>query len=104
MAAVGIAASERRKALPASGTKGLPAGDRLHERTLGEMRVDDVITIDGRDFLCEGTIAYDEDGHRWVAGRCLDAGEVKWLMVGLERSGASAARLLVQDDQTGISG
>ena len=40
-----------------------------------DLRVDDVLTIDGKDFLCEGTINYDEDGHRWVAGRCVDAGE-----------------------------
>jgi len=101
VAAVGIAASERRKALPAAGGKALSAG---HERTLGEMRVDDVITIDGRDFLCEGTIADDEDGHRWIAGRCIDAGEIKWLVVGIERAGAGATRLLVQDDSTPISG
>ncbi len=103
VAAVGIAASERRKALAEGKTpKALP--ERHVERTVNEMRVDDVITIDGRDYLCEGTIAYDEDGHRWLCGRCVDAGDIKWLMVGLERAGGSAARLLAQDTEHPISG
>ena len=102
VAAVGIAASERKK-LPAAAQKALPAGDKL-ERTVRDVRVDDVITIDGKDFLCEGTIGYDEDGHRWRAGRCVDGSDVRWLVVGIERAGAGATRVLVQDDSTGISG
>ena len=68
--AVGIAVNERRKALPSGGgQKALPAGsgDNLLERTVRDLRVDDVLTIDGKDFLVEGLIDYDEDGHRWVA-------------------------------------
>ena len=81
VAAVGIAANERRKALAAGGgQKQLTAagGDRLLERTVRDLRVDDVLTIDGRDFICEGAIHYDEDGHRWVGGRCVDGIDVKW--------------------------
>lgn len=104
--AVGIAVNERKKALPGGGTKALPAGtgDKLIERSVRDLRVDDVLTLDGKDFLCEGLIAYDEDGHRWSAGRVVDGTDVKWLVVGIERAGAGAMRLLVQDDAQPIAG
>jgi hypothetical protein len=105
-AAVGIAVNERRKSLPGGkDQKALPAaGDKLLERTVRDLRVDDVLTIDGKDFLCEGLIAYDEDGHRWVGGRVVDGGDVKWLVVGIERASASSTRLLAQDESTPIAG
>ncbi len=104
--AVGIAASERRKSLPGGGgQKALPAGsDPGTERTIRDLRVDDVLTIDGRDFLCEGLIAYDEDGHRWCAGRVADGGDVRWIVVGIDRVGKSLARLLIHDDSHPITG
>jgi hypothetical protein len=74
------------------------------ERTVRDLRVDDVLTIDGKDFICEGAINYDEDGHRWVAGRCVDGAEVRWVMVGIERTGTSATRLLSEDEGTPIEG
>src|SRR5690348_13046464 len=106
MAAVGIAANERRKALAASAApRALPgAGGKLLERGVRDLRVGDVLTIDGRDFLCEGLIAYDEDGHRWVGGRCVDGSDVRWLVVGIERTGAGATRMLQLDESTPISG
>ncbi|HEV7559050.1 MAG TPA: DUF4178 domain-containing protein [Kofleriaceae bacterium] len=108
VAAVGIAMNERRKALPAGGReqKALPPhiGDNLLERTVRDLRVDDVLTIDGRDFVCEGLISYDEDGHRWLGGRVVDGSDTRWLMVGLERIGAGATRLLSQDDSAPITG
>jgi hypothetical protein len=107
VAAVGVAARSR-KALPsgAGSQRALPGGggDKLVERTVRDLRVDDVLTIDGKDFICEGAISYDEDGHRWVAGRCVDGADVRWVMVGLERTGSSASRLLTQDEQTQIAG
>lgn len=106
VAAVGIAAGERRKSLPPGGAPALPAGggDKLVERGVRDVRVDDVLTIDGRDFLVEGLIAYDEDGHRWASARVVDGRDVRWLVIGIERTGAGAMRLLVQDDATQISG
>jgi hypothetical protein len=104
VAAVGIAAGDRRKQLRAPAAKALPAGDKGIERTVRELRVDDVLTIDGRDFLCEGTIGYDEDGHRWRVGRCVDGSDVRWLVVGIERTGSSALRLMTQDESTPITG
>ena len=106
VAAVGIAARERRKALSAApAAKALPGGgDKLLERGVRDLRVGDVLTIDGRDFLCEGLIAYDEDGHRWSAGRVVDGSDVRWIVVGIERTGTGATRLLQADESTSISG
>ena len=104
-AAIGIA-MKSSKQLPGGGQKALPAGsgDRLLERTVRDLRVDDVLTIDGRDFLCEGMIAYDEDGHRWIGGRIVDGTDVKWLVVGIERASVSSTRLLSQDSSTPVTG
>jgi hypothetical protein len=104
VAAVGIAAGGRRKELAAPPQKALPAGDKAIERTVHELRVGDVLTIDGRDFLCEGAINYDEDGHRWRAGRCVDGKDIRWLVVGIERTSTTSLRLLTQDESTPITG
>jgi hypothetical protein len=92
--------------LPGGGHKAVPAGsgDKLLVRTVRDLRVDDVLTIDGRDFLCEGMIAYDEDGHRWIGGRVVDGSDVKWLVVGIERAAATSTRLLAQDSSTPLTG
>src|SRR6187399_113706 len=88
------------KQLPSGGgQKALPAGSG-EERTIRDLRVDDVLTFDGRDFLCEGMIAYDEDGHRWTGGRVVDGSDVQWLVIGIDRASASSTRLLVQDTST----
>jgi hypothetical protein len=104
--AVGIAANERRKVLAGGDSpRALPAaGDKLLERTVRDLRVDDVLTIDGKDFLVEGMINYDEDGHRWAGARVVDGSDVKWLIVGIERTGAGSIRLLTQDETTQIAG
>ncbi|MGE0550205.1 MAG: DUF4178 domain-containing protein [Kofleriaceae bacterium] len=105
--AVGIALKDRKKALTSgSDARALPsgAGDKVVERTVRDLRVDDVVTIDGRDFLCEGLVAYDEDGHRWTGGRVVDGSDVKWLIVGIERAGGGALRLLTQDNSQEVSG
>lgn len=81
----------------------LPVGGKLVERGLRELKVGDVVTLDGKDFLCEGVIVYDEDGHRWVGGRLVDGNDVRWCVVGLERVGNEQVRLLAQDE-TEISG
>lgn len=105
-AAVRIAVNERKK-LPAATPKQLSGGaggSSLRERGINDVRVDDIVTIETNDFLCEGVINYDEDGHRWLAARCVDDKLVKWLVVGLERSGAHTTRLLTQDGETHITG
>src|SRR4051812_47710633 len=100
-----MAINERRKSLPGGGgPAALPSGERGVERTVRELRVDDVLTIDGKDFLVEGLINYDEDGHRWLGGRVADGADVRWLVIGIERAGSGTLRLLAQDDATQISG
>ena len=104
--AAGLAINERRKSLPGGGTpRALAAGgDNLIERTVRDLRVDDVLTIDGKDFLVEGLINYDEDGHRWTSARVVDGADTQWLVSGIERVGSGAMRLLTQDDATQIAG
>ena len=85
-AAVGIAVNDRRKSLPSGGSqKALSEGTGI-ERTVRDLRVDDVLTIDHKDFLCEGLILYDEDGHRWIGGRVVDGADTQWLVVGIDRA------------------
>jgi hypothetical protein len=106
-AAIGIAMRSNKQLPSGGGQKSLPSGaaaDRLLERTVRDLRVDDVLTIDGKDFLCEGMIAYDEDGHRWIGGRVVDGSDVKWLVIGLERASVSSMRLLTQDSSTPLTG
>jgi len=101
VAAAGASGSRRQLAAGAA-TKALETGAK--ERTLGDVRVNDIVTIDHKDYVCEGVINYDEDGHRWIGGRCVDNKVVKWLIVGLERSGGAATRLCEQDTETHITG
>jgi len=108
-AAVGglLYVSEKRKRLGGGGeTRALPAGTggNLLERTIRDLRVGDVLTMDGKDFVVEGTIHYDEDGHRWVAGRTVDGADVLWLVVGIERVGTALVRVLRQEAEHEISG
>jgi len=107
-AAVGMAVNERRKQVGGGGPapKQLSAGDgdKLVERTVRDLRVDDVLTIDGSDFLCEGLISYDEDGHRWSGARVVDNTDVRWLYVGIERTGGGTLRMMTQDDAQSIAG
>jgi len=108
VAAVGVASRERKSlGSGGGGTKALPAGtadDKLLERTVRDLRVNDVLTIDGKDFICEGLISYDEDGHRWSAGRAADGTDVRWIVVGLERTGSSATRMLTLDESIPMTG
>jgi hypothetical protein len=109
--AAGVAISGRIKRQLRAGTgsivpKALPAAgeDKLLERGVRDLRVDDVLTIDGRDFVCEGLISYDEDGHRWSGARVVDGADVRWLVVGVERVGAGALRMLTQDESQQLAG
>ncbi len=96
---------KRRRGLPSADMKALGSGDGpLIERTVRDLRVGDVLMMDGKDFLVEGVVSYDEDGHRWKAARLVDASDVQWMIVGLERAGTSAVRLMHVDSDTEIAG
>ena len=88
---------QKRRSLGGGPTLALPVGGKLVERGLRELKVGDVVTLDGKDFLCEGVILYDEDGHRWVGGRLVDGDDIRWCVVGLERVGNEQVRLMAQD-------
>ena len=103
-AAVGIAVKGRRKSLPSGGGPKLLSEGSGIERTVRDLRVDDVLTMDNKDFLCEGLISYDEDGHRWIAGRVVDGKDTQWLVVGIDRAGTSSTRVLTQDESQSITG
>ncbi|MEZ4367870.1 MAG: DUF4178 domain-containing protein [Kofleriaceae bacterium] len=107
-AAGGMIVTERRRRLGAGAAtpaRALPSGDALVERTVAELRVGDVVILDGRDFLCEGTVGYDEAGHRWLGARVVDAADVRWLYVGVERTGGHGmVRLMTVDDSREVSG
>jgi hypothetical protein len=94
----GLGGGKEPKALPSGN------GDKLLERTIRDLRTGDVLSIDGRDFLVEGVIGYDEDGHRWNAARIVDGSDAQWMVVGIERVGAALLRLMTQDSETEVSG
>jgi len=105
-AAVGYAVNSRRRALPGGTQRALPAGDgdKLFERGLQDLRVGDVLTIDNKDFVCEGRVDYDEDGHRWIGARIVDGRDVRWLIVGIERAGTAPTRLMTVDAAMEMTG
>jgi len=85
-----------RPSLPSGSAEALPGGGQppLLERGLGDVRVDDVVQHQGRDWLVEGIIRYEEDGHAWRGARLMDGTEEGWLIVGLDRGAGTNVRLL----------
>jgi hypothetical protein len=77
---------------------------RLLERTVRELRPGDVVQQGERDWLVEGVLEYDEDGHRWVVGRLVDVSEERWLVVGMDRAGSTAAWLMGNDRDVEVGG
>lgn len=80
------------------------AGPPQLERTVRDVRVGDIIQHGGADFLVEGVVEYDEDGHKWRGARLVDGRVERWLLVGLERGGAVSLRLLQEDTDVHITG
>lgn len=102
---VGKVYVERRRQVGGRDLKALPgSSDKLLERTIADVRVGDVISYDGRDFLIEGVLSYDEGGHRWNAGRMVDGDDKYWLVVGMERSGSFLIRLMQDAPNIDIDG
>jgi hypothetical protein len=106
-AAGSLAFMQRKRELAgSSGVKALLGGSdgKLLERTIRDLRTGDVLTYEGRDYLVEGVVSYDEDGHRWCAGRMVDGDDARWLVVGMERGGSLVARLVKEDESVDIEG
>jgi hypothetical protein len=102
----GVAALSRRPdtRLPGGSNRLLGDGRDGVERGLADIRVGDVIQREATDYLVEGVIHYDEDGHRWRAARLVDGRDVAWLLVGQERGGAVTIRLMREDTSITIDG
>ncbi|HTE50486.1 MAG TPA: DUF4178 domain-containing protein [Kofleriaceae bacterium] len=100
--------SQRRRALErgAGEPRQLGGGDgqRLIERGVRDMRPGDVVQQGGRDWVVEGVLHYDEDGHRWIAGRMIDVQDTRWLVVGMDRVGSTSVRVMQHDDQVDVGG
>lgn len=103
-----VLAQRRRELTGAPARPALPGGGgdagKLLQRTVTDLRPGDVLTMDGKDFIVDGVIAYDEEGHRWSAGKVSDGGDTRWLVVGLERGGSLTARLLAEVTDIDVSG
>lgn len=100
--------AQRRRALDrgAAPPRQIGSGDapRLIERSVRDMRPGDVVQQGGHDWVVEGVVHYDEDGHRWVAGRLIDVQDSCWMVVGMDRVGSSAVRVLEPDDEVDVGG
>jgi hypothetical protein len=95
----------------ASGRKALTAGEEPRalpaaptERGLDDLRPGDVVQHDGKDFLVEGVLSYDEDGKDWSGARLVDGDDERWLMVGMEPTGPAALRLCRIDRELEVAG
>ncbi len=100
----GLALGRRQRALEGRpAPKALP-GASMIERGLRELRVGDVVTYDGKDFLVEGVLGYDEDGHTWIGGKLTDGADARWMIIGIERLGQLQARMLTEDSQLELAG
>jgi hypothetical protein len=101
-------AAKRRQVSGEAGDQrqlGTSASGQLLERTVHDLRTGDIIQYDARDYLVEGVVAYDEDGHHWSAGRIVDGKSTLWLVAGMERLGAKASlRILTPDQDMEMSG
>jgi Domain of unknown function (DUF4178) len=95
-----VAYRRQRPALPAP-EEGAAA---LLERTVKDVRPNDVIQHDGHDYLVEGVVKYDEDGHTWSAARMIDGNRERWLLVGLERGSQTTVRVLAPTRELELSG
>lgn len=99
--ALGVAragSGQRRLSGPAK-----PAAPLL-ERTVREVRAGDVLMHAGRDYVVEGVVLYDEDGHTWRTAYLVDGGETRALLVGLERAPGLTLRFLAPATGADIRG
>jgi hypothetical protein len=99
--------AQRRKALErgASAPRLLGSdGPRLLERGIRDMRPGDVVQQGGRDWVVEGVLHYDEDGHRWVTGRLIDVQDTRWMVVGMDRIGSTSVRVMQSEESVDLGG
>ncbi len=99
--------TQRRRALERGATPPRQIGGanpRLLERGVRDMRPGDIIQQAGRDWVVEGVLHYDEDGHRWIAGRLIDVQDLRWMVIGMDRIGSTTIRVMQPDDKVDVGG
>ena len=102
-----LAAARRRELEGGPERKQLPAPGQSPssgERDFTDLRVGDIVQYEGEDYLVEGVLAFDEDGHRWRGARLTDGNNSRWLYVGMERMGSASKRFLDIDENLELSG
>lgn len=87
-----LASNEQPKSLPSGAT---PRTD-VPERGPGELRIGDILQYEARDYLCEGIVLFDEDGHRWRMARVEDSPDSLWVIGGFDR--ARGTTLVLRED------
>ena len=100
----GLMLASQRRRLPDAETRRLLPAASGDERGLRELRVGDVIQYRGSDYLVEGVIVFEEDGHRWNAARMIDGREERWLVAGMERTGTGKTRVVAHAPDLELSG
>ncbi len=99
----GFGFRRRRVLLEPVEEKKLLLGAAPRERTEVDLRRGDIIQHEGRDFLVEGVVRYDEDGHRWLAGRVVDGTDERWLWVDPDqRPGLKFLQIAREIDASGM--
>ncbi|MBI4510215.1 MAG: DUF4178 domain-containing protein [Deltaproteobacteria bacterium] len=97
---VGKRHGQATHALPGSQQATAPRLDR----TISDVLVDDIVQHRGNDWLVEGVIKYEEDGHSWRSARVVDGKEERWFLVGLDRGQGLNVRLLSATSEVGVTG
>ena len=71
---------EQKRLSGPGGTAGLLEGPRDNV-TVQNLRIGDIVSYLGQDFLVEGHLEYDEDGWTWDTYMLVDGDVVRWLTV-----------------------
>jgi hypothetical protein len=72
-----VLAVQRIRRQRAARTRALP----LRERTLFDLQLGDIVQADGRDWVVEDRLLYDDEGFQWLEYLLRDGDEARWLVV-----------------------
>jgi len=66
---------------PASELPAAPAPEPIGGVEVRALKVSDVVNYEGRDYIVEGTLRFDQGGFRWQEHRLVDGPDSLWLSV-----------------------
>jgi hypothetical protein len=75
-AAAVLLAVQRARRLRSRGRR-----DALRERTLFDLQLGDIVQADGRDWVVEDRLVYEEEGFQWLEYLLRDGEDGRWLVV-----------------------